>query len=177
MSKPKAKLPRRKAADTTSVPRLTFAAGAAVLALLVAFSYSRQSAAPAPPRPALVVAATTLSERMAAESPQERQVHPDCEAIRPLWGGELSCRGFLAEHWESAPKLSRPGAAWVHSLFTPSAVGWMIRQWPVRFYKNHGTALLQKPGASLLCSPGPTLAPHETGLLSCVAVWWGGSSD
>ena len=100
--------------------------------------------------PAAAPLGSTLSSRMAAPSPVELEVSHACEVARQLWGGEMSCSEFLAQHWEAWPKLSRPGTNWTRSLFSPSDVEWMIRQWPVRFHKNHGTAVLQKPGSGFL---------------------------
>lgn len=105
--------------------------------------------------PFVINVLSTLSERMAAESQVESACRPACEAASHLWGSDMSCRDFLATHWESWPKLSRPGSAWTRALFSASDVAWMLQQWPVRYHTKHGTAQLLRPGSGFLNDPRP----------------------
>jgi hypothetical protein len=92
---------------------------------------------------------------MSVDSPVESAWRSSCEATSHLWGGDMSCRAFLAEHWEWWPKLSRPGPAWTRALFSVSDVAWMLQQWPVRYHSRHGTAQLLRPGSGFLRDDRP----------------------
>jgi len=77
----------------------------------------------------------------------------ECDEVKLLWGSSLSCDDFLRRHWETAPLLSEPGAAFASSLLTLPDIPTMLGMWPFKFYKNHGTALLQQPASGFKPDP------------------------
>ena len=75
-----------------------------------------------------------------------------CANVRVFWEAasdavQLGCTGFLARHWETVPRLARPGAAWSSALMRLEDVRSMVSTFPFRIHKNHGTALLQVPAS------------------------------
>ena len=99
------------------------------------------------------------SGRLGAPSPTEADVSDACSAVSPLWraplgvdgeGEQLSCLDFLRQHWERSALVSRPGAHWSRQLMHLEDVASMIGSWPMRFFKNHGTANMQRPGSGFL---------------------------
>lgn len=98
-----------------------------------------------------------VGTRLGEPSPSESNVADACDAIRPLFMGDaaagiaaLNCTEFMRDHWEHTPLVSRAGREWNHALMRLPDVGKMIGAWPIRFFKNHGTAAMHKPASGFL---------------------------
>jgi len=123
-----------------------FAIGAAAVAVLALLYQRWQPHVPQQPPPAF----TTAASRMAATSTAEAEVANSCLEVQMLWGANLSCADFLHNHWETAPLVSHPGNEWRQQIMNLSDVTTMITMWPIKFRKNHGTALMQHPDSGFV---------------------------
>ena len=120
-----------------------------------ASSKSRATDKP-PEAPYTPTGASAAGERLGVLSPSDAAVADSCAFVRPLWSAldaaddAASCAAFLRDHWERSPLLSRPGATWNRKLMKLGDIARMVGSWPIRFFKNHGTASLHKPNSGFL---------------------------
>lgn len=125
------------------------AAGAAICA----YAAVRKVPAP-PPVPAFLSDAVlaSASSRLSSRSPTESAVDDACAAIRPLLGVPFGtpCADFLRDHWQQAPRVSRPGTAWAAEIMDLGDVGKMAGSWPMKFHQNHGTFSMHRPASGFL---------------------------
>ena len=143
-------------------PLASYAAAAAALATLAALALRwRRPASIAtcnclgdlPGPAAWATCLSTLadpSSRLSAPTTEGNEA--GCAAAQLLWWGG-DCAGFLRDHWERVPLLSRPGADFASTLLSYSDAKKMLSLWPFRIQKNHGTVVVHEPASGFLASP------------------------
>ena len=94
-------------------------------------------------------------QRMGAPVDGDESGEAVCATVRQLWStlsapDALGCLGFLAHHWEVAPRLTRGNVDWSSTLMRLSDVRAMVGAFAFRIHKNHGTVVIQKPASGFL---------------------------
>ena len=95
---------------------------------------------------------STLADASSRLSAPPNNDEAGCKAAQLLWWGG-DCAGFLLDHWERVPLLSRPGPNFASELLSLADVPKLLAMWPFRIQKNHGTVVVHEPASGFLASP------------------------